>query len=109
MAETIDINGDGDGDGDGDGEDLRSGLVTLVLALVEIVDEALEREAVRRMESGELTDEEIERLGTQLARIDEELRAMEEREGVAEEVDRLRQELNDTVEDALREFTEEEL
>jgi hypothetical protein len=107
MAETIDINGDGDGDSDG--EDLRSGLVTLVLALVEIVDEALEREAVRRMESGELTDEEIERLGTQLARIDEELRAMEEREGVAEEVDRLRQELNDTVEDALREFTEEEL
>lgn len=82
-------------------EDLRSGLVTLVLALVEVVDDALEREAVRRMESGQLTDEEIARLGDQLRRLNDEIRRLEEREGVADEVDELRGQLDDALAEAL--------
>jgi hypothetical protein len=88
--------------GDGDGEQLRSGLVTLVLAVVEILDDALENEAVRRMESGQLTDEEVERLGTQLRALDEEIRSLEEREGVADDVERLRGRLDDALAEAVR-------
>lgn len=101
MTETIAIGGENDG------EQLRSGLVTLVLALVEIVDDTLEREAVRRMESGQLSDEEIERLGTQLARLNEEIATLEEREGVSDEVEALRGELDDAVGDVLERMTTE--
>jgi len=85
-------------------EDLTSGLVTLVLALVEVVDDALEREAVRRMESGQLDDDEIERLGDQLRRLNEEIRRLEEREGVADDVGELRGQLDDALADALFEL-----
>jgi hypothetical protein len=42
---------------------LKSGLLGLVVALVEVIQEVLEREAIRRMESGRLKDEEVDRLG----------------------------------------------
>lgn len=41
-------------------------LVRLVLALVETVRQLLEKQAIRRVESGALSDEEIERLGLAL-------------------------------------------
>ncbi|MBC8245521.1 MAG: gas vesicle protein K [Verrucomicrobia bacterium] len=46
-----------------DPENLRRGMGQLVLTLVKLVQELLERQALRRMEAGSLTDEEIERLG----------------------------------------------
>jgi hypothetical protein len=46
-----------------DEDSLQRGLAGLVLMLVEILGELLERQAVRRMAAGSLTDEEAERLG----------------------------------------------
>lgn len=46
-----------------DGQKLQNGLGKLVLTLVEILRQILERQARRRIESGTLTTEEIERLG----------------------------------------------
>lgn len=46
-----------------DEENLKSGLLGLVVALVEVIQEVLEREALRRIESGGLKEEEVERLG----------------------------------------------
>ena len=46
-----------------DGQKLQNGLGKLVLTLVEILRQVLERQARRRIESGTLTSEEIERLG----------------------------------------------
>lgn len=46
-----------------DPDDLQKGLAQIVLTLVELLRQLMERQAVRRMESGTLTDDEVERLG----------------------------------------------
>src|ERR687884_959885 len=51
---------------DVDPEGVERGLAQLVLTLVEFVRQLLERQAVRRMEGGSLSDEEVERVGLAL-------------------------------------------
>ena len=46
-----------------DPERVEKGLAQLVLTLVELLRQLMERQALRRMEGGTLTDDEIERLG----------------------------------------------
>ena len=46
-----------------DPEKVEQGLAQLVLTLVELLRQLMERQALRRMEQGTLTDEQIERLG----------------------------------------------
>ena len=65
-----------------DPEEVRKGVMKLVLALAEFIKQLLERQAVRRLEAGTLSDEETERLGTALAQVEETLREMAERAGL---------------------------
>jgi hypothetical protein len=51
----------------GDEESLQRGLAQLVLVLVELLAELLERQAVRRMAAGTLTEDEVRSLGNALA------------------------------------------
>lgn len=62
-----------------DPEQVKNGLGQLVLTVVKLLHELLERQALRRIDAGSLTDEQIERLGLTLMR-------------QAEEIDRLRNE-----------------
>jgi hypothetical protein len=62
-------------------EDVKNGLGQLVLTLVKLLHELLEKQAIRRIEAGSLTETEIERLGITLMR-------------QAQEIDRLRRAFN---------------
>jgi hypothetical protein len=52
-------------------ESVEQGLAKLVLTLVELLRQILERQAVRRMEGGSLTDEQVENMGVALMRLEE--------------------------------------
>jgi hypothetical protein len=69
-----------------DPDKVKNGLGQLVLTLVKLLHELLEKQAIRRMEGGSLTDDQIERLGMVLMR-------------QAEEIDRLRREFGLSEED----------
>src|SRR3954453_22940034 len=52
-----------------DPERVEQGLARLVLTVIELLREVLEHQAVRRMDGGTLTEEEIERLGLALLKL----------------------------------------
>jgi hypothetical protein len=51
-------------------DDIESGVARLVLTVVELLRRALEHQAVRRMEGGGLTDDQVEQLGLALMRLE---------------------------------------
>jgi hypothetical protein len=54
----------------------KNGLAGLVLTLVKLLHELVEKQAIRRIDSGNLTDEEVERLGFTLMRQAQEISRM---------------------------------
>jgi Gas vesicle protein K len=52
---------------------VEQGLAQLVLSLVELVRRLLEKQALRRIEGGSLTADQIERLGTTLMRLEQQM------------------------------------
>ena len=59
-----------------DQEKTKNGLAQLVLTVFKLLHELLEKQAIRRIDAGGLTDEEIERLGFTLMRQSEEIGRM---------------------------------
>lgn len=59
-----------------DPEKVENGLARLVLTLIEVLRKVLEHQAVRRMEGGSLSEEEIERLGLALLRLNDRMQDM---------------------------------
>jgi hypothetical protein len=49
-----------------DPEGVERGLVQLVLTIVELLRQLMERQALRRVEAGALTEDQVERLGETL-------------------------------------------
>lgn len=59
-----------------DPEVVENGLARLVLAIIELVRRLLEKQALRRMDRGTLTDAEVERLGEALMKLEEKMAEM---------------------------------
>lgn len=68
-----------------DPERVEQGLARLVLTLIELLRKVLEHQAVRRMDGGTLSEDEVERLGLALMRLDERLRELKTTFGLTDE------------------------
>jgi CRISPR/Cas system-associated endonuclease Cas1 len=68
-----------------DREDVARGLAQLVLTLIELLRQLMERQAIRRVESGTLSDEQIERLGQALMALEQRMEELREDFGLTEE------------------------
>ncbi|HZP16966.1 MAG TPA: gas vesicle protein K [Terriglobales bacterium] len=51
-------------------ENIEQGLAKLVLSLIELLRQLLERQAIRRMEGGSLTEEQVESMGEALMKLE---------------------------------------
>ena len=56
-----------------DPEIVENGLAKLVLSIIELIRRLLEKQALRRMDAGNLSEEEIERLGNALMKLEEKM------------------------------------
>jgi hypothetical protein len=61
-----------------DPENVERGLSRLVLTLIELLRQLMERQAIRRMEAGSLTEAEVERLGQTFMRLEQRMEELKE-------------------------------
>ncbi len=92
-----------------DEKNLKSGLLGLVVALVEIIQELLERQALRRIEGGSLDDAEVERLGESLYDLTEALEKIKADNGIEDAVLAVRHGLDEATDDLLERFINPEM
>lgn len=59
-----------------DPKNVEKGLSKLVLTIVELLRKLLEKQALRRIEGGSLSDEEIERVGLTLMRLENKMQEL---------------------------------
>lgn len=69
---------------DADAEDVGRGLAQLVLTVIELLRQLMERQAIRRVEAGGLSDEQIERLGQALIALEQQMDKLKEDFGVTD-------------------------
>jgi hypothetical protein len=70
---------------DADPESVERGLVTLVLTVVELLRQLMERQALRRVDDGSLTDEQVEQVGQTLMALEARMAELREHFGLAPE------------------------
>ena len=64
-------------------DNIEQGLAKLVLTLIDFLRQLLERQAIRRMDGGTLSEEEIEQMGEALMKLEAKIRDMAEQFGLS--------------------------
>jgi hypothetical protein len=67
---------------DADPESVEKGLVSLVLTVVELLRQLMERQALRRVDDGTLSDQQIERIGSTLMALESRMGELREHFGL---------------------------
>lgn len=70
---------------DADPESVERGLVSLVLTIVELLRQLMERQALRRVEQGSLTDKQIENVGRTLMALEDRMAELRDHFGLTPE------------------------
>ncbi|MFC6066870.1 gas vesicle protein K [Streptomyces ochraceiscleroticus] len=70
---------------DVDRDRLGKDLATLVLTVVELLRQLMERQAIRRIEQGDLHDAQVEEIGTTLMMLDQRMTELCEQHGIRPE------------------------
>jgi hypothetical protein len=68
-----------------DAQSVEQGLAKLVLTLIEFIRRLLEKQAVRRMDGGGLSPEQVEELGLALMKLEEKMGELKDQFGLADE------------------------
>jgi hypothetical protein len=68
-----------------DAHSIEQGLAKLVLTLIEFIRRLLEKQAIRRMEGGDLSPEQIENLGLALMTLEARMQELKAQFGLAEQ------------------------
>ena len=68
-----------------DPKNVEKGLAKLVLTLVELIRKLLEKQAIKRVEGGSLTNEEIERIGEALMKLENKMKELKNVFGLKDE------------------------
>jgi hypothetical protein len=68
-----------------DPEGVERGLAKLVLTLIELLRQLMERQAIRRIEAGSLSDEEVERLGQTFMKLNARMEELKQAFGLQDE------------------------
>ena len=68
-----------------DPDDVRKSVMQLVLTLVDFIRQVMERQAIRRMDEGTLSPEEIEKIGVALMKLEETIHDLARQSGLAPE------------------------
>jgi hypothetical protein len=68
-----------------DPESVERGLVQLVLTIVELLRQLMERQALRRIDIGSLSEEQIERLGKTFMELDKRMQELRDEFGLDQE------------------------
>jgi hypothetical protein len=70
---------------DADPESVERGLACLVLTIVELLRQLMERQALRRVEEGDLTDDQIDEIGVTLMALEDRMGELREHFGLSPE------------------------
>jgi hypothetical protein len=70
---------------DADAETVQKGLAQLVLTIVELLRQLMERQALHRIEADTLSEEEVERLGRTFLALSERMDELKEHFGLRDE------------------------
>lgn len=81
---------------------LSEGLLGLVVALVEIIKEVLQKQAVYRLESNSLKEEEAEKLGLAFMKLDETLENIKKEHNLEKTANKIRADLDGLVDDSVK-------
>jgi hypothetical protein len=68
-----------------DPKNVEKGLAKLVLTLIELIRKLMEKQAMRRIEAGSLSDEEIERIGETFMKLEIKMKELKEIFGLKDE------------------------
>lgn len=85
-----------------DSDNLKEGLLGLVVALVEIIKDVLQKQAIHRLEGNSLREEEAEKLGLAFMKLDEALKKIKDENNLEKTADKIRADLDGLVDDALK-------
>lgn len=84
-----------------DSDNLKEGLLGLVIALVEIIKEVLQKQALYRFESKSLREEEAEKLGLAFMQLDETIKKIKEENNLEKTADKIRADLDNLVDNSI--------
>jgi len=68
-----------------DAEIVENGLARLVLSIIELIRKLLEKQALRRRAHGNLTEDEIERLGNALMKLEQKMEELKATFGLSDD------------------------